>query len=72
MLWLIIDATIGAVGSYNIIKGIYGMYRDAKTIKKEYTKKQHEIKAYRQLQVNKPLLTDSQFIKRDSEFIELS
>ena len=36
VLWAITEFAVSTVGTYNIIKGIYNMYLDAETIKKQY------------------------------------
>lgn len=73
MILSIIELTVSAVGSYNVIKGLYNMYHDAEKIKKQYREHQRITEQYKNTQNLQPdYLTESTYQRFEGEFLVLS
>ena len=73
VLWGIVELGMSTVGVYNILKGLYNMYQDAETIKKQYRENQAITDQYlhvQKKQVNP--LTQSQYTRFEGEFLVLN
>ena len=70
-LWAIVELTISTVGTYNLVKGVYNMYRDAEEIKTQYRQHQHTAEQYRRAQTGHSL-TESQYDRYEGEFMILN
>lgn len=71
VLW-IIEIAITAVGSYNIIKGVYNIYTDANKIKKTYDKTKKNLSYYKNIDLFKSIdMTESQYKTEEDEFVIL-
>lgn len=71
VLWGLIEITVTTVGTYNIIKGIYNIYRDAEKVKEKYkshkTVTQEYLRTQGIQQINE--LTDSQYKRLEDDFL---
>lgn len=73
-LWAIMELTVSTVGAYNLVKGVYNMYRDAEEIKTQYRQHQHTAEQYRRAQRKnkRDSLTESQYHRYEGEFMILN
>jgi hypothetical protein len=70
MVWGLFEIAISAVGVYNVLKGVYNIYKDAEHIKTEYKQQSNIIKTYKELQFNNnQSLTESQYVRKTDDFI---
>lgn len=72
VLWGIVELGISTVGAYNILKGIYNMYKDAEDIKDQYRQNQDITEQYRRVQQAIDPLTESQYNRFEGEFLILN
>ena len=72
VLWGIVELGISTVGAYNILKGIYNMYKDAEDIKDQYRQNQAITEQYRSVQQEIDPLTNSQYSRFEGEFLVLN
>lgn len=72
VLWGIVELGISTVGAYNILKGVYNMYKDAEDIKDQYRQNQVITDQYRRVQQTVDPLTESQYHRFEGEFLILN
>ena len=72
--WGVVELTVSAVGAYNLMKGVYNMYRDAEEVKTQYRQYQKTTEQYRRAQDRKNTnpLTESQYHRYEGEFMVLN
>ena len=67
MIGMLAELTVSVVSLYNISRGVYNMYSDAKQIGKTYKTYRKTTEQYRATQ--KESLTESQLISCEGEFV---
>lgn len=71
VLWILFEAAVSTVATYNFVKGAYTMYRDVEHIKEQYRDHQKNIEDYLRAQGPHDSMTESQFTRFEGEFVVL-
>jgi len=72
VLWGIVEIGMSTVGAYNIIKGLYNMYKDAEEIKDQYRESKAITNQYIRIQNGIDPLTQSQYNRFEGDFLLLN
>ena len=72
IIWGLIELTISTVGGYNLVKGLYNMYRDAEEIKNQYRRNQKLTEQYKVVQGTHNTLTESTYHRFEGDFLVLN